>query len=103
MSIDDLVKIVHDSQIMWTFEDTANVIWAEKRKKFGTKDGDNGEQVQVDVKRPDKKTVNGYHTALLSIAELAGRVIKPEFIPMKPGPKPKNHGNTNNTNLENPV
>lgn len=80
MSIDDLVKQVHSSYILWTFDDTCNAVWAVKRQKF-SKGG------MEEVKRPDKKTVNGYHTALLSIPELAGKVVKPELA--KPGPKVK--------------
>ena len=90
MPIEDLVKMVTDCQLMWTFEDTCNAVWERKRKKF-FKEGQ-----EDDVKRPDKKTVNGYHTALLSIPELANRVVKPEFVHMKPGPKPKNNNIVDN-------
>mmetsp|Transcript_21043 Transcript_21043/g.38043 ORF Transcript_21043/g.38043 Transcript_21043/m.38043 type:complete len:590 (-) Transcript_21043:138-1907(-) len=86
ISIEDLAKKVNDSQMMWGIENTCDAVWAQKREKF-SKEGLGLEE----VKRPDKKTVNAYHTALLSIPEIAHKVIKPEIIKLKPGPKVKNY------------
>mmetsp|Transcript_23311 Transcript_23311/g.50499 ORF Transcript_23311/g.50499 Transcript_23311/m.50499 type:complete len:210 (+) Transcript_23311:284-913(+) len=85
ISIEDLVKKVNDSHIMmWTIEDTCDAVWMEKREKLSL----SKEVVPEEVKRPAIKTVNAYHTALLSIPELVGKVAKPEAA--KPGPKVKN-------------
>ena len=85
ISIEDLVQKVNNSHIMsWTIKDTCDAVWAEKREKLLL----SKEVVPEEVKRPAIKTVNAYHTALLSIPELAGRVVKPEVA--KPGPKAKN-------------
>jgi len=86
ISIEDLAKRVDESQIMWTIDNTFDIVWAEKREKFSKK-GTPLEQ----IKQPDKKTVNAYHTALLSIPEIAHKVVKPEIIRLKPGPKVKNY------------
>ena len=72
MSIHELAKAVHESNIIWTIDNTREAIWQAKRVKEGT---------DKDVKGPDVKTVNAYHTALLSMPELNGKVKKP--IPIK--------------------
>ena len=71
MSIHELAKAVQESNIMWTIENTREAIWQAKRAKEGT---------DKDVKGPDVKTINAYHTALLSMPELNGKVRKPESI-----------------------
>lgn len=85
ISIEDLAQKVHESHAMWTIDDTLDVVWAKKTEKFAAKAGAEG------VKCPDKKTVTAYHTALLSIPEVAPKVIKPEIVKLKPGPKGKNY------------
>jgi len=86
ISIEDLAQKVHESHAMWTINDTRNAVWAKKTEKFAARMGAEG------VKCPDKKTVNAYHTALLSIPEVAHKVIKPEIVNLKPGPKSKYYG-----------
>merc|ERR1711957_696182 len=66
ISIEDLARKVNESQAMWTIDDTLGVVWAKKKEKL-SKAGKEG------VKCPDKKTVDAYHTALLSIPEIAHR------------------------------
>ena len=72
MSIPELAKAVQESNIIWSIENTREAIWQAKRVKEGA---------DKDVKGPDVKTVNAYHTALLSMPELSGKVKKP--IPIK--------------------
>jgi len=70
----------------WTIENTCDALWSEKKeKKVWFRQVMKEGVVLEEVKRPARKTVNAYHTALLSIPELAGRVINPEAV--KPGPK----------------
>jgi len=71
MSIHELAKAVQESNIVWAIENTREAIWQAKRVKEGD---------DKDVKGPDVKTVNAYHTALLSMPELNGKVRKPEPI-----------------------
>lgn len=96
ISIEDLARRVQESHTLWAIENTLDVVWAKKREKAGLwakkkeKAGQGGVGTEG-VKCPDKKTVNAYHTALLSIPEIAHKVIKPEIIKLKPGPKGKNY------------
>jgi hypothetical protein len=85
ISIEDLAQKVNESLAMWTIDDTLDVVWAKKKEKLAAKAGAEG------VKCPDRKTVNAYHTALLSIPEIAHKVIKPDVVKLKPGPKGKNY------------
>ena len=80
ISIVDLVKMISDSQMIWGIDQTRDALWAEKKGKRGSLD--------QGVKQPDRKTVNAYHTALLSIPEVAHKIVKSEAH--KPGPKVKN-------------
>ena len=67
INIDDLAQKVHESHFMWTIDKTRDAVWAEKKLK----DGSNA------AKKPDVKTINAYHSALLSIPEVADKVVKP--------------------------
>ena len=90
-SLEDMVQRVDDSQSIWTIENTRDTIWAEKQRKVNGESQRKGDGTPiVDVKAPDKKTVHGYHTALLSTPQIAHKVAKPEVIRVKPGPKPRN-------------
>jgi len=67
INIDDLAQKVHESHFMWTIDKTRDAVWAEKKLKEGSNA----------AKKPDVKTVNAYHSALLSIPEVADKVVKP--------------------------
>ena len=72
--------------MMWRIENTCEILW-ENKKKISSRTSIS--RNPDDVKQPDKKTVNAYHTALLSIPTIAHKVVKPVVVKLKPGPKSK--------------
>lgn len=87
MSIGDLSQLVTNHPLaVWSIDDTRDAIWERKRVKSMARKPDLAPE---DVKCPDMKTVHAYHTALLSLPSIVHKVVKPDNIRLKPGPKPK--------------
>lgn len=84
ISMLDLAKKVNSQIRNWTIQDTGNAVWTAKKGQMVL----SKKVAPEEVDRPSTKTVNAYHTALLSMPDLAGRVVKPE--PVKPGSKANN-------------
>ncbi|KAL9183109.1 hypothetical protein ACHAXT_004896 [Thalassiosira profunda] len=93
ISIDELVeKVVAAPGTYWTLDDTRQAVYDAKIAK-GQNPWRKNQKDPEEVKAPNQKTVNVYHTALLSVPEVASKVVKPIHVRIKPGPKPKNpHG-----------
>ena len=79
MAIEDLAAVVEAMQSAWTTERKCATLHEAKRMR-----ADGG-----DARPPDPKTVDAYHTALMSVPRVAHMVVRPVVVRMKPGPKPR--------------
>lgn len=94
INIEDLAKRVEESPLpQWNIDNTRDVLWEEKRKKQLSKNNNIGyygnPMSAEEVKEPLACTVSVYHTALMSTPSIAHKVVKPIYVKLKSGPKPK--------------